>query len=389
MEWEVYELRSWEISVEIEGGRIKSVCESSDVSYAARVILNGKLGFASANSREESLELAKKLARVSEEELSDFPCERPASVSGIYDSRIGNVGADYLREEAEILLSSVELNVVAARITHSFSEVRIENSFGLEVCEKSTHSSLVVEIVADSGSGYEVEESRSVRLDVEGAAKRAEELAKLSAKSEKVEPGTIDIVLSPYAVHQLFQNVLYPSLSAENVLKGRSTLKIGEHVGNLRLIDDATLEGGLFSCSFDDEGCRARRKVLIDRSVVNLLTDWKTSREFGVTANGFREEITQPPSPSPSNVIVDVPERADADGAIYVHYFIGAHTANQVSGDFSLECHNAELDGKAVRCMVYGNIFEMLRKIIGEVGKARQVENTVSAAIRFEALRVV
>ncbi len=31
----------------------------------------------------------------------------------------------------------------------------------------------------------------------------------------------------------------------------------------------------------------------------------------------------------------------------------------------------------------------MLRKIVGEVGKARQVENTVSAAIRFEALRVV
>lgn len=49
-----------------------------------------------------------------------------------------------------------------------------------------------------------------------------------------------------------------------------------------------------------------------------------------------------------------------------IHNIIGAHTANFISGDFSVETLNAEFKGKAVKgAMIYGNIFDLLGKVQG------------------------
>ncbi len=388
MDWELYELWSKKIGVKVEDNRIKVFGGSQSKFYAARVIIDGKVGFASAEDPKNAIEFAKKVAKISNEELEDFPCEKPSKVSGIYDRRVEDLTVDYLREEVERLLSSAE-KISTAEISHEVSEVRITNSYGCEVEERSSFSSLNVEVVIDNGSGYDFFESRSVELRIEDVAEKAEELAKLSAKSKRVERKISDIILSPYAVHQLFSNTLYPSLSAENVLKGRSRLKIGDCIGNLKIIDDSTIDGGLMSCSFDDEGCAGRRKVIVDENIVNFFTDWKTAKIFGCTGNGFREDATTPPAPSPSNVILDVKEKCDLDDAIYINYFTGAHTANPVSGDFSYECHNATLNGEPVRMMIYGNVFELLNKLAGKFGEAKQVENTITPALRFESVRLI
>lgn len=85
MEWEVFEYRTKGIMAEIEAGRLKIVSSYVDKSFSARVILKGRVGFASASTRDEALSLAEKIARISEDELEDFPNEKPASVKGIYD----------------------------------------------------------------------------------------------------------------------------------------------------------------------------------------------------------------------------------------------------------------------------------------------------------------
>ncbi|MET1124759.1 MAG: TldD/PmbA family protein [Archaeoglobaceae archaeon] len=382
MEWEVYELSVKETYAEVEAGKLKLLGSSRLKKFAARVLIDGKVGFASAESERKAIEMAEKLAKVSGEKLDDFPVEKPAKVSGIYDRRVEDLTPEFLREELERLQ-----NVAVARISHSVSEVKIRNSFGLDVEEKSTSSSLLVEVVTE-GSGYWYEETRSLELDIEGCVERAKQLAEISARARKIEKGVYDVVLSPLAVDQLFSNTIYAALSAENVVKGRSPLKIGEYLGELKMIDDATLSGGLNSCSFDDEGVAAKRKVLVDGEVKSFLTDWKHSKTFGVTGNGFREEVTLPPSPSPTNVVVET-KKCDAEDAIYVHQFIGAHTANPVSGDFSYECHHATLNDEPVRLMVYGNVYELLRNLEGRVGEVEQHGNTVSAALRFRDVRVV
>ncbi len=393
MDWEVYEVRWREIAASVEFNRLKMIRTSEGVQYAARVIVNGRVGFASADSEEKALEMAEKIAKVSEDKLEDFPNEKPRKVGGIYDRRVEKADADFLVAEIERLLSSVERAAIAsAQLSYEVSEVRISNSFGLSCAEKSTYASLTFEVVYNDGSAYEICESRSVDLDIEDAAVNAEQLAIASSKARKIDSGFYDVVLMPIAVHQLFYYALYPSFSAENVVKGRSRLNIGDKIGCVTLIDDPTLHGGLMSCSFDDEGVASRRTVLVEEGIVKgYYSDWKYGKIVGeVTGNGFREEESLPPSPAPSNVIVEVDNRSDVDNALVVHTLIGAHTANPISGDFSLECLNAELDGEAVKgVMIYGNVFDLLGSISGYAGDVRQVENTVTPPLRVSKLRVV
>jgi len=247
-----------------------------------------------------------------------------------------------------------------------------------------------VEAVFEGGSAYEVCGSRSIELDIEGAAKKAEELAVDSAKAIKIEGGTYDVILQPIAVHQLLSNTLYPSLSAENVEKGRSVIRLGDEFGRITVIDDPTVEGGLMSCGFDDEGVSARKTFLIDNGVVrSYYTDWKHSKKYGVTGNGFRLEESSFPAPMVSNVVLEVDD-ADDDNCLTIHSLIGSHTANPVSGDFSLECNNAYFGEKAVKgAMIYGNVFELLKKVEGGLGELRQIENTVTKSLRFRSVRVI
>lgn len=392
MEWEVYEYRIRGISAEIESGKLKTIESYVESGYSARVILNGRVGFASASSRERAIEMAERIARVSEDELPDFPTGKFTKVHDIYDKKVEEVDSEFLKDEYELLISSAsKARISSASITHEVHEVRITNSLGLDCGEKSTLSSLIVEAVYDGGSAYEVAESRRAELEIEKAVKKAEELAVQSSKAEKIESGVYDVILDPIAVHQLFFYALYPSFSAENVEKGRSRIRIGDRIGKITMIDDPTVEGGLMSCSFDDEGVDSRQTVLVEDGVVkSYYTDWKHSKKYGVTGNGFRMEENSFPSPQPSNVVVRA-DRVDEDGeCLRIHSLIGSHTANPMSGDFSLECLNATLGERPVKgAMIYGNIFEILKKLEGELGEKRQVENTITGSLRFGGLRVV
>ncbi|MEM4292390.1 MAG: TldD/PmbA family protein [Archaeoglobaceae archaeon] len=391
MEWELFSEKVVSFSAEIEAGKLKMLYKHEQKSYAVRVIENGKLGFSAGKDLEKLMEEARKMARISEERLKSFPLEKAAKVDGIYDRRFEELNRDFIREECEILLSSVEKAKIAnAVITHGITETSIKNSLGADLFEKSTFSFFSLETLYGEGNGYAQTASRELKLDIEGIARYAEELAITASKAEKIDPGYYDLVLMPYAIHQLFSHTLYPSLSAENVARGRSSVSKGTFLGEIRIIDDATISGGLFSYSFDDEGVMARRKVLVDKSVLCFYTDWKNSDQFGATGNGLRTSVDSYPMPLPSNVITEFEGKTDEDSAIVVHSIIGAHTANAISGDFSVECLNAEIDGKGVKgAMIYGNIFELLKRISGICGKKEQVENTITSPIRFESVRVV
>ncbi|MEM2457508.1 MAG: TldD/PmbA family protein [Archaeoglobaceae archaeon] len=391
MEWEIYEERTQGIMAEISGGKLKQIRSSANSSYAVRVIIDGKVGFSAGNSVEKAMENAKKIAKISEETLNGFPNEKPANVCGIYDKSIENTTTDFLKEEYELLISSVEkAKIASAFIGHFVLEAKITNSGGSELSRKETYSLFSIECIYENGSGFAQDESRTRKLKIAETASYAEKLAIESSKAVKIDSGNYDIVLTPYAVHQLLSNTLYPALSAENVSKGRSLLKKGYYLGELKIIDDPTIEGGLESYPFDDEGVSARRKTLADREVLCFYSDWKNSKSFGITGNGLRESIESYPAPAPSNLLIEIKDKADIEGALLIHSFIGTHTANPLSGDFSVECMNAEFDGKAIKgAMIYGNIFNMLKNIEGFSGDLKQVENTISPSIRFRNVKIV
>ncbi len=74
---------------------------------------------------------------------------------------------------------------------------------------------------------------------------------------------------------------------------------------------------------------------------------------------------------------------------------IGAHTANPISGDFSVEARNSflikngEISSPIKSMMISGNIFDVLRNINGLGKDKRKVGNIITPTVRVSRMRVV
>lgn len=392
--WEVFKTKEHLKVLKIENNKIKSVNEGLEEGYAVRVIVNGKVGFASGNDLMGICKNAIKIARISEEKLGEFAFSKHKKAEGIYDKGFEE-SDNWLLDSAEVILNTIsEFECVAnSTIEAVKSDVKIVNSSGLDCNETSTSFGGLVEVVKEDSSSYEIQESRKMDVDFKLITKRAAKLTLEGLKAIKLDKGVYDVVLSPIAVHQLLFFALYPAFSAENFLKGRSALKIGDKVGEITVVDDGKLEGGLFTSSFDDEGVDTKKTVVVDESEFkSFLTDFKYSKELGVemTGNCYREELNSYPAIAPTNVVLGFKDKLDWEGdrVLEVHAFIGSHTSNPVSGDFSLECMNAVLVDKdripIKTAMIYGNVYEFLKKIEGFGKDVRQFENTVTPSILFK-----
>ncbi|MDV0446550.1 Metalloprotease PmbA [Methanosarcinaceae archaeon Ag5] len=200
------------------------------------------------------------------------------------------------------------------------------------------------------------------------------------------------------------ENTFALSIDADNVQKERSGLagKLNEKIGtdDLSIIDDGTLAGGFASSPFDDEGTPTRRTNVIENGYLkSYLYDSYTAGKDNVksTGNGYRNSYSSIPSVDISNLVVKYPQGdvvGDTKRGIYVHTVIGAHTANEISGDFSVEGRNAywvedgEIKAPIKSVMISGNIYDMLSKIDGAGPVIRKVGNIVTPAIRISEMSV-
>ncbi len=397
--WEIYCESGWSKAVTIEKGKIKLMDGSIGDGYAVRVIVNGKVGFATSSQLSiDTCEKAIKIAKISEERLKEFPTGKISEVEGIYDKKIEDVTSEWLFEKATALINSAkefgDVNPAQGSVKVSSDSVRLVNSYGVDLEYRSTFCGAFLEVVVKESSAFEFDQSRTLNIDVEFVGRRSAELAMESLKSEKIEKGVYDVVLSPIAVHELLSYALYPAFFAENVLKGRSVLtEVGKnYIGKLTIIDDGKIPYGLVSMPFDDEGVEAKQTVIFEDGVLkSYISDFRHALEMGIepTGNGLRGRDLYPAT-SPTNVVLEFEEESKDiyDNALVVHALIGAHTSNPISGDFSLECMNAFLvkngERKAVKsAMIYGNIYELLKSIEVFGKDVRQIENTIAPSIRF------
>jgi len=386
--WEVFHRKTEKKSVLLEKGRVKNVSGEVEEGYAVRAIVNRKVGFAFSQDLEEAFEKAVKVARISGEELKDFPEGGWTKVKGIYNRGFEDITGEWLKEAAErVTLPCIDMKVNAAfgSVETERSTTSIKNSSGFEMERKETFCLAFLEAVCDDSSAYEYIQSRGFDVDFESVGMKAAQLAIQSRNPSKLEK-SCSVVLSPLALNQLLSHTLYQAISAENFLKGRSPLRLGDILGEVTILDDATLDGGLNSISFDDEGCKPARKEVIHKGELKtFISDYRSSLTMGIKAgNSRREELTSYPSIMPSNVVIEYERSSDIESnALLVHSVIGAHTANPVSGDFSVECMNAFYDGRAVKAMLYGNIYSALKKVECLGKDTKQVDFTVSPPVRF------
>jgi len=405
-------------SFDIRKNEIEGAKESTSQGLGIRVVINGAVGFASTNIMSRIEDTAKNAVssakvRESDPDWKALPSdEKYPNVCGIFDTELKNMELDDCIKKAIEMIDGAKtvsnITVTSGNFSRGFGKSLIMNSNGIEIEEMGTTVSGFVDTITNKGetsTAYDFEISRNNDIDFEIIGKNAAELARRSQDAISIDPHKTNVILHPFAFSDLLDSTFVPSIDADNVQKGRSNLinKLGEQIAaeNISIIDDGLLDGGIETGRSDDEGVASQRTNVIENGVFSsYLYDSYTAGKDNVksTGNGSRSSYFSTPSVGTRNFIVDVPGSdiiEDTEEGIFINTVIGAHTANGISGDFSVEARNAftikdgMIDKPIKSLMISGNMFDMLKKIDGAGNDLRKVGSTVTPSIRIPDMSIV
>ena len=260
----------------------------------------------------------------------------------------------------------------------------LANSLGVEVSVTLPGFSLVAVAVAEKDGeaqmGWEWQaglrpEAISASAVGEEAARRA--VARLGAKI--LSSAKLPILLPPHVAVD-FLDLVSNALCGDQVVKGKSFLagKLGRKVFSplLTVVDDGLLPAGLESRPFDDEGYPQETKVLINEGVLErFLFDvyWGNKAGAGSTGNARRGSFKSPPTVEVTNFFIKPGSHSreellsGAPKVLEVLEILGMHTADPVSGDFSVGVSGLLYENGIPRPItgmaLSGNIFELFQKV--------------------------
>ena len=414
-DYEIYLENSELLQLDSQKTDLNFAKEEISLGIGIRVIKDGAVGFAFTSDMSEIAKTCENAYLNSklnskDENFSFAEVEKLPNIKGTFDKKYKELDLDELTSSLKSVLSCIEDNgcqTTSGGFSAAEGEVLIVNSNGVEAYDKSTGFALGVSINAlkdgDLATAYDSVSSCLYDLDGIKLADDLCDLAKSSLVGEHIETSNKDVVLDYHAVTGLLSTFM-SGFSADNVQRGRSRLvdKIGEKIvtENLSIFDDGTVEGGLNSGVTDDEGTASRRTSLVEDGVLKgYLYDIYTANKDGVksTSNGFRGSYVGTPSVSGSNIIFDFKDRVleeEINDAFLVTDILGAHTANPITGDFSVEASNSFLlnngDRKPIKkAMISGNIYDLLGDAMAVGDEIKQRGSFIVPRLLLHDVRVI
>lgn len=409
-EVEVYAVEGISVSADLKREKIAHATGSQNAGLSIRTIDAGRIGISSTNNPSEwkkCLDSAIISGRLSTPQVWEglpSPAGLDMHVPG-YDPDLP-VESDVARSLLEEMLdgaTAYPVQVTSGSATLSRSTITLANSRGVRYKRGSSHVSLSLETIIGQSTGYEFAQSFTLDANPRKVGEQAAFLAYHSQDGTDIRSGAYDIVLSPVAVAQLLGAVLIPALNGRNVHAGRSRLamKTGEQVMDERLTlsDDPFHPRGLGSTAWDAEGVQTRRVDFIREGVLESFAyDLKTAYRFGKASTGsaVRSGFGGAPSISHHNLTL-TGERGNVTGGrvISIHDVVGAHTANPMSGDFSVELSNAcrmddgIYDEPIRTAMLAGNVFEMFKAIEGLGEDERVIGSLILPSVRLNDQHII
>ncbi len=276
--------------------------------------------------------------------------------------------------------------VRTASLAETVTEVRFRNSRGLSGAQSETGYFASVLSVAEEGiegqTGYGFGFTR--RYSDLRPGEIAQESGRRALRMLNARPmptGRFQAILENEAVADLIE-VLAPSFLAPQVAKGKSMLagKIGQPVASplVDVVDDPLDPGGTGATAFDGEGVPSRRNVLVrNGELACFLSDtfWGRKIGTGTTASLRRPAPKVPPAVGPGGMRMMAGCRSvkqmlsDLGKGIILTEFLGIHTADPVSGDFSVGASGIRFEGGEERepvrgFAVSGNVLSLLREVV-------------------------
>ena len=415
-EWEIYIANNESIEVESKKDILNFAKEEIENGVGIRIIKDNEIGFAYTSDLDKISQTAQKAlenAKLNKvDEYYEFSeVEDVKEVKGTYDKNYDNLSLDECCEFLENIINRTKENeceITSSGFSAMKSSELILNSNGVSIYDKGTGFSggLSVNIEKDGqfATAYDYNSTRKLDLEYEQLTDDVCKLALDSLNPKAIETKNCDVILDYYAASGLLSTFIQGFIG-ENVLRGRSILhdKVGEEITNpnLSIIDDPLLEGAMGTCKADGEGTASQKTTMVEDGILkSFLYDIYTANKAGceTTSNGYRGSYLTTPGISLSNLLFDFKSKIGLDEinrGILTTSVLGAHTANPISGDFSVEANNAftiengEICDGVKKAMISGNIYELMKKCEGLKSEMKQKGSFIIPKLLVHDLKVI
>jgi len=410
-EVEVYSVEGRSVSADLKQKKINLATISEDVGIGIRTIRQGRIGSSSTNNPVDWKACLK--AAIASGELATphqwggLPDPRPLPGTPLAFDPSMHVEPSVARDFLARMLSAAEeheADITGGSAGLSTATVTLANSRGIRYTDKRSGISLSLEAIHNQSTGYEFDHSSFVdEVDPETVGERASFFACESAGGNDIPTGNYDVVLSPLAYAELLGGVFIPALNGRSVHAGRSRLaeSLGREImgPGIDMYDDPLLLHASGSVRWDAEGTETRRIDFVKDGILkNFAYDLKTAYRYGKqsTGNAVRGSFGGLPSIGHHNFVVGGKRDAIGDEpVVYVHNVVGAHTANPMSGEFSVEISNSfRANGESFEtpirsAMLSGNVFEMHKEVVGMSKKTRTIGSMIVPSIKLRGQRII
>ena len=414
--YEIYIDETKLIELDSKQDELNFAKEEIDLGLGIRVIKDNKIGFAFTSNLEKIVETANQAVEntklnKTDENYAFSETEKVRDVKKVYDKKFNDLNLDESVEFLKTVISTATdsgCDVTGSGFSASEGRSLIINSNDVSIENEGTGFGIGLSVTIQKdgkiATAYNSQSSRFFDIDGEKLANEVCDLAKNSLETKPIETNDYDVVLDYYAATGLLQTFI-GAFDGENVRRGRSILKdkIGMEIANptLSIIDNPLLEKGMYSTKCDGEGSVSQKTDLIKEGVLSsFIYDIYTANKQNVetTSNGFRGSYITTPMISPSNLefkFSEMKDLSEVDKGVLTTSVLGAHTANPISGDFSVEASNAfkiencELTDPVEKAMISGNIFEIMKKVEGLNSEIKQYGSFIIPKLLVHDLRVV
>ena len=394
-EYEIYYVSGSSVSTETLKDDISSFSSGVHRGICFRCADGGKIGYASSEFFEEN-ELRSLVSRAAEnakiiEKTGDVIFAGSKEYAKLPERKAHEpMGAAELKKTAlEIQKKMYDRDSGVTDGTQSyamseFSELRIVNSHGLDLCRSAGINAVyaipVIKDGEESQSDYELARLDE-KIDIDGLVTKALNKTREKFCAKSIPSGKYNVVMDSEQMRSLlsvFSSAFYAK-QAQNglsVLAGKEGEKIAADI--ITITDDPMREGNHFITNFDAEGVAAYKKTVVDSGVLKtLLYNLESAKKAGVesTGNASKGGYNAPVGTSAYAFCI---EKGDltfgellnlAGNGILITELKGLHAgADPVTGDFSLESAGFMLEnGKKTFAVknftLAGNFFELLKSV--------------------------
>lgn len=392
------------LSAKVERGDLGQVQADEGTTLGLRVIVDGRLGFASTNQTDRtSLDMAAR-------DAVEIARQSPADVANVLPEPHPLEPGRLMGPRVDPALASLEI-ADAVRLAQGLADATVQHDARISV-DRASFSFVSASTVLLSTKGADcTDHDTAVTMGLMALAKEGDETGgldyrgsvvrdfdRVEAESDRLARAvaascvgnlgaragstyTGPVLFSPEAFATAFVAPLVSASSALAVQRGRSALgeRRGEVVaGGLTIVDDPTDRAAAGAGAFDREGVPTSEFTLVEDGVLrSFLHNAYTAAVDGTTSTGHASGGARTvPSLGPhalqvASSVRDAPEDESAllrelGTGLYVHRIAGSVDA--ASGDFSGSAksarwvENGEISHPVHEVMLSGNAFELLRE---------------------------